>query len=606
MREVSETDASSSDTESEVSESDSESDSDDLDESDSASTAAGSGFGIRKGGKESATTSDKQTKNLQKKLGAWKPDEDSKLVELVKRDGTKSSDWDAKAIALGTGRSASAVTFRWYRHLKKLAERTTSSVDPELPVGSRIKARWLGGKCWYPGVIRRVNDNLTRDIHYDDGEDEQGVKVKHIRLADTKQKNGSSKEPSKAKRPKSTTDKKPRATKDKDADKGGWSHEERAQLLDLIADSGPGRWSEKAAQMSKLSTSTTVRTDAAVSNQWNVRLKTTPAGLQALRSFEGKANGGLKPASISIQPAEQTQPMDSDEVETTANSELLADPDAEQSASSVTDALPDSTPLPTPSPSPRSSLPPEERDKVDTVVSCTGCDGETAIQLLHRSGWETDSAVTRWFDRPIRLRAGTGVEKYEPTQVAASQWSSASSLHPGIAPQLHPARASLASIFAERKKREQQGETYAQMYPTRKVSLDELRALEAYVPYTRATVPGRVYNWIDTEAGEMPVPSDLVKERVPAIRLAWEHAAGVIQRKTSRPLKKVEIGKLQSPEHPSVKYGGAAGAFALFAAEPIKKGGRIGYVNACMRFLKFLRLRCNSCGWHCVVLCMFS
>ena len=213
-------------------------------------------------------------------------------------------------------------------------------------------------------------------------------------------------------------------------------------------------------------------------------------------------------------------------------------------------------------------------------MACTGCDGETAIQLLHRSGWVTDLAVTRWFDRPIRLKAGTGVDKYEPNQVAASQWSSAAS-RPGLAPQLQPgsARASLASIFADRKRREQQGETYAQMYPTRNVSLDELKALETYIPYTRATVPDRTYRWIDTEVGEMPAPSELVQERVPAIKLAWEHAASAIQRKISRPLKKVEIGRLQSPDHPSVKYGGSAGAFALFAGEPIKKGGRIGYVR---------------------------
>jgi hypothetical protein len=132
------------------------------------------------------------------------------------------------------------------------------------------------------------------------------------------------------------------------------------------------------------------------------------------------------------------------------------------------------------------------------------------------------------------------------------------------------------------------------MYPTRNVSLDELKNLEAYVPYTRATVPGRTYRWIDTEVGEMPAPSELVQERVPAIRQAWEHAASAIQRKISRPLKKVEIGLLQSAEHPSVKYGGSSGAFALFAGEPIKKGGRIGYVHCEAVVMIVVQLRFDS------------
>ena len=597
-----------SDTESELSvsasDSDDSEDDDDDDDDDNEDVMRDS----MKSSAAAATASAKREakkKTKRERLGPWRPDEDAKLIEMIKRDGVKTSDWDAKAAELDTGRSASAVTYRWYRHLSKKSKEDLSKKSKEgsskkskskasnhdFSVGTRITARWLGGKFWYAGVITEVNGDNTCDIHYDDEEDEPGVKTKHIKLEQAKSpkkkpKTGIVAKDKDTTRPASSGDKKAKASKEKES---GWSEEEKTALLGLIARSGPGKWEEKAAKLSETKTSATVRSSGALSNQWNVRLKTTSAGLRALATFEQSELGdesaaslmpppasNVRPAPLSIQPSSDISGSRS-EASGSGVAERKSSSSSIGSASGLPPQLESTSSLP--SPSPRSSLPKEERDKVDTVVSCTGCDGDTAIQLLHRSNWETDLAVTRWFDRPIRLSAGTGVEKYEPTKMPASRWSSAKSGRPEAVAHVAFRRASLASVFAERKKRQQQGETYAQMYPTREMPAEEIQALEEYVPYTRATVPDRAYRWVDTEDGEMPAPSDLVTARMQDVGEAWQHAARQIQQKISRPSKKVVIGHLQCEEHPSVKFGGSAGAFALFAGEAIKKGAKVGYYS---------------------------
>jgi hypothetical protein len=75
------------------------------------------------------------------------------------------------------------------------------------------------------------------------------------------------------------------------------------------------------------------------------------------------------------------------------------------------------------SPADAASLESADKAKVDTVVSCTGCDTESAIALLNKCMWVVESAVTRWFDRPVRLQAGTGVGRFKPSDVPASLWS---------------------------------------------------------------------------------------------------------------------------------------------------------------------------------------
>ena len=49
-------------------------------------------------------------------------------------------------------------------------------------VGRRVEARWDGGKEWYPGKITAVRGGGAYAIHYDDGEDEEGVAEGLIRV----------------------------------------------------------------------------------------------------------------------------------------------------------------------------------------------------------------------------------------------------------------------------------------------------------------------------------------------------------------------------------------------------------------------------------------
>ena len=60
---------------------------------------------------------------------------------------------------------------------------TTARVNA-FAVGRRVEARWEGGKEWYPGKIKAVCDGGAYAIHYDDGEDEEGVAEGLIRVLD--------------------------------------------------------------------------------------------------------------------------------------------------------------------------------------------------------------------------------------------------------------------------------------------------------------------------------------------------------------------------------------------------------------------------------------
>ena len=510
--------SSESDADDSLSDTDSDSDSDS-----SVSTNQGSDFENSDGEDEPAG---EETESKSKRPAPWTAEEDAALCKIVARDGTKSREWDAKARELGTGRTGTAVSYRWYGRLSKTASpkdkkekkekkgKGKKGASNKFQVGERVKARWLGGKCWYPGKVSKVNaSDDTRDIHYDDGEDEKRVKLKHIKLDEPKRP--------KAKAKKAKGKAKTRSTK-----------------------GTPQRSSPKAAAKSE--------------------------------PEEPEDKGGDADAPSPSAGAAGTDPDASDPASPAAGGDDESEQQNDSSPAPMisADTKPSSADAAAGSPgtSPKSKLPAEDRAKVDNVVSITGCDADSAIHLLDRNNWDPEIAVAKWFDRPMRLHAGSGVAKYEPSNVAASQWSSQ---------QLQPAATQLirarASVFADRKKREQQGQTYEQMYPTRQVSESELQSLESHVPFTRATLPNREFKWVDTEAGEMPGPSDKVQERVPAIQTAWECASAEIQRRITRPKKKVVIGKLTSPDHPSVKFGGAAGAYALFAGEFIKRGTKIGY-----------------------------
>ena len=49
-------------------------------------------------------------------------------------------------------------------------------------VGTVVEARYRGKSKYYPGKIRRVNDNGTFDVDYADGDKETSVRAKYIQL----------------------------------------------------------------------------------------------------------------------------------------------------------------------------------------------------------------------------------------------------------------------------------------------------------------------------------------------------------------------------------------------------------------------------------------
>ena len=119
----------------------------------------------------------------------WFAEELEMLETLVAEDG--SGDWEEKARALGTGRTAKSVENKWYRHSLSGSPgmRAKPSPKPEMPPGT--------GQ-WGIGQARGAN----------------------------------------------------------------WSKDEVAKLTELVRRDGPGRWGEKAAEMG------TGRTGAALSNHF--------------------------------------------------------------------------------------------------------------------------------------------------------------------------------------------------------------------------------------------------------------------------------------------------------------------------------------------------
>ena len=58
----------------------------------------------------------------------------------------------------------------------------TDSEDETLSEGTAVKARFMGGKKWFPGTISKVRSNGTFDIEYNDGSDESKVPRDMIQL----------------------------------------------------------------------------------------------------------------------------------------------------------------------------------------------------------------------------------------------------------------------------------------------------------------------------------------------------------------------------------------------------------------------------------------
>jgi hypothetical protein len=47
--------------------------------------------------------------------------------------------------------------------------------------GGKVLANFLGGGFWEPGVVTKVHTDGTVDIEYDDGDEEEGVAMKHVK-----------------------------------------------------------------------------------------------------------------------------------------------------------------------------------------------------------------------------------------------------------------------------------------------------------------------------------------------------------------------------------------------------------------------------------------
>eukprot|EP01042_Synura_sphagnicola_P000182 gene182-183_t len=58
--------------------------------------------------------------------------------------------------------------------------------DIGLGVNTRVESRYRDGKKYFPGIIKKVNDNGTYDVKYDDGDVEVGVTKDKIRKLDEK------------------------------------------------------------------------------------------------------------------------------------------------------------------------------------------------------------------------------------------------------------------------------------------------------------------------------------------------------------------------------------------------------------------------------------
>lgn len=61
--------------------------------------------------------------------------------------------------------------------------RSSGSNSKRYRVGDDIEARYKGGRKWFPGVVRGVNDDGTYDIRYNDGDSERNVESGLVRAA---------------------------------------------------------------------------------------------------------------------------------------------------------------------------------------------------------------------------------------------------------------------------------------------------------------------------------------------------------------------------------------------------------------------------------------
>ena len=55
-------------------------------------------------------------------------------------------------------------------------------MSESLPEGTKIEARYRGKRRWFKGIIVSKNENNTYRVKYDDGDRENAVKRKHIRV----------------------------------------------------------------------------------------------------------------------------------------------------------------------------------------------------------------------------------------------------------------------------------------------------------------------------------------------------------------------------------------------------------------------------------------
>ena len=130
-----------------------------------------------------------------KGAGGLFSDEDWPLAKIteVNADGTYDVECDDSALGITgalIGKQLSELRTVGGRPFNVPASNGSSRVAPSpvqpqgatLQVGAFVEANWMGGGTWFPGRVAAVAPNSTYSIHYDDGDKEDGVPSRCIRL----------------------------------------------------------------------------------------------------------------------------------------------------------------------------------------------------------------------------------------------------------------------------------------------------------------------------------------------------------------------------------------------------------------------------------------
>eukprot|EP00939_MAST-03C_sp_MAST-3C-sp1_P004159 g4159.t1 len=94
-------------------------------------------------------------------------------VKRVREDGTYDIIYD-------DGDTEKRVKAEWVRALEENEEASASTSSAAFSEGQKVKAKYAGKK-WFPGTVKRIREDGTYDILYDDGDTEKRVKAEWVR-----------------------------------------------------------------------------------------------------------------------------------------------------------------------------------------------------------------------------------------------------------------------------------------------------------------------------------------------------------------------------------------------------------------------------------------